>query len=176
MSSSGNNVFANRLAVHKNALKQIDGHKVEAGWFESARYKAGKGVSKDMVGLSIAQVAKWNEFGTSRAVESTSKDGKTVTTVVVHTPARPFMRYAQALFNKDRHEIQAKVGKKLIEGKITAVQALGQIGNALEGKIVLSIKTGPWPKNAPSTIAAKGFDAPLRDTSQMFQSVSSKVS
>lgn len=178
MSSSNNNAFNDRLNQHKKALRGIDGHMVEAGWFETARYKAGKGVSADMVGFSIAQVAKWNEFGTSRTVESKSEDGHTVVTIVEHIPARPFMRYAQALFNKDRHEIQARVGKKLIEGKIDAVQALGQIGNALEGKIVLSIKTGPWPPNAPSTAAAKGFakNTPLIDTGQMFKTVSSKVS
>lgn len=175
-SSNNNGAFNARLEQHKKALRQIDGHFVEAGWFESARYRAAKGISPSMVGFSIAQVAKWNEFGTSRAVESKSADGKTVITIIEHIPARPFMRYAQALFNKDRTELQARIGKKLIEGKISATQALGQIGNALEGKIVLSIKTGPWPRNAPSTIAAKGFDSPLRDTAQMFKTVSSKVS
>ena len=109
MSSSNNNAFNDRLNQHKKALRGIDGHMVEAGWFETARYKAGKGISPDQVGKSIAQVARWNELGTATI------------------PARPFMRYAQALFNKDRHEIQARVGKKLIEGKSDAVQALSLI-------------------------------------------------
>jgi hypothetical protein len=176
MPSSNNNAIDMRLEAHKKALKQLDGHKVEAGWFESARYKAAKNVPESQVGMPIAQVAFWNEHGTTRTVEETGPDGKTITSKVVHIPARPFMRFAMALFNRDRASIQKSIAKKIIDGKISPLQGLGQIGNALEGKIVLSIKTGPWPKNADSTVARKGFDAPLRDTAQMFKTVSSKVS
>ena len=167
-----NNKAKKRLETHKNAIKSLSGRKVEAGWFESARYKAGPRVNPDQVGMSIAQVARFNEFGTSRIV--TSEDGKTET--VEHTPARPFMRFAYVKFEAKRTEVQAKIGAKIIDGKISAEQGLAQIGLAMEGEIVDSIKNGPWPPNAPSTVKAKGFNAPLRDTKQMFKSVSSKVS
>lgn len=158
-----NSDFEKRLRKHQSALRAIDGKKVEAGWFESARYKAGtrpngKAIPASQVGMSIALIARINERGTATI------------------PARPFMRYAEVLFSRDRIEIQAKIGKKVIEGKISPDQALGQIGNALEAKIVESIKTGPWPRNADSTFESKGFDSPLRDTGQMFQTVTSKVS
>ncbi len=150
----------NRLKRHKEVIKGLDGRKVEAGWFESARYKAGKGVSANQVGMSIAQIARINEFGTATI------------------PARPFMRLAAINFNRDRNDIQAKIGKKVIDGVITPEQALGQIGLAMEAKIVDSIKNGNWPPNAESTAKAKGFkkNTPLIDTGQMFQNVTSKVS
>lgn len=147
-----------RLEQHRQALKGLGGKKVEAGWFETARYTAGPGVPEDKVGMSIAQVARFNEFGTATI------------------PARPFMRLASVHFNRDRHDIQAKIGMKVIDGKITPEQALGQIGLAMEGKIVDSIKNGNWPPNAESTAKAKGFNKPLIDTAQMFKAVSSKVS
>jgi hypothetical protein len=147
-----------RLEQHKKAIKELNGRKVEAGWFESARYKAGPRIPANAVGMSIAQVARINEFGTATI------------------PARPAMRLAAATFNRDRNEIQAKIGKKVIEGKITPEQALGQIGLSMEGHIVDSIKNGSWPPNAKSTVKKKGFNAPLRDSGQMMKNVSSKVS
>jgi hypothetical protein len=164
------------LNLHKNALKTINGHMIEAGWFETARYRAVGGKDQSNVGLSVAQVARWNEYGTTRSVTITGEDGKPKETRVEHVPARPFMRFAMALFNRDKTDLQRKIAKNIMDGKISPMQGLAQIGLAMEGKIVMSIKTGPWSRNAPSTVAAKGFDSPLRDTGQMFKTVSSKVS
>jgi hypothetical protein len=147
-----------RYQKHKQVIKDLSGRQVEAGWFESARYKAGKGVSEKQVGMSVAQIARINEFGTATI------------------PARPMMRLASENFQRDRNEIQTKIGKKLIDGKITPDKALAQIGLAMEGKIVDSIKNGNWKPNADSTVASKGFNKPLIDTAQMFQTVASKVS
>lgn len=86
------------------------------------------------------------------------------------------MRLAAIKFSQERTDIQAKIGKKVIEGKITPDKALAQIGMAMEAKIVDSIKNGNWPPNAESTEKAKGFNTPLIDTGQMLQQVASKVS
>ena len=161
-----NNKARSRFEKHKQAIKELTGKKVEAGWFESARYKATGGdikgdgfvMQKDKVGMSIAQVARINEFGTATI------------------PARPAMRLAAIHFSRDRVEIQARIGKKLIEGKINPNQALGQVGLAMEGAIVDSIKNGGWPPNAESTAKAKGFNKPLINTAQEIKAVASKVS
>lgn len=179
------------LARHIQALKAIpDGITVEAGWFESARYmkgarwavmarrasKAGKKdlakhyrakakAEGDMAGVPVAYIARIQEFG------ARVKRGKS--TIII--PARPFMRGAWSRFQQQRSAIQKNIAGKMAEGKIEPEQALAQIGMAMEGCIVESIKKGGWVANAPSTERKKGFNKPLIDTAQMWQSVSSKV-
>ncbi|USN16330.1 hypothetical protein PLUTO_00140 [Luteibacter phage vB_LflM-Pluto] len=85
------------------------------------------------------------------------------------------MRFAMAVFSMQRGTIQAKIARKVLEGKITPDQALAQIGMAMEGCIVDSIKSGNWLPNADSTVKKKGFNKPLIDKAVMFQTVSSKV-
>ena len=143
-----------RAQIEKlKAFATINGT-VEAGFFETSRYSS-KDKSKD--GLPLAQVARWNEFGAA------------------NRPARPFMRLAATNFSSDRKGIQYRISNRILHGQITAEQALGQIGLAMEAAIVDSIKNGNWPRNAPYTIAKKGFDSPLIDTAQMWQGVASKV-
>lgn len=148
---------------HIKALEALKGWSVEAGWFESARYPAAKGKS---VGVSVAQVARINEFG------AVIKRGKA--TIVI--PPRPFMRGAYANIKQKMPEVQKKIASQLMAGKIKPEQALKQIGLFMEGEIVLSIKNGGWVKNAPSTAKRKGFNTPLIHTGHMWQSVVSKVS
>ncbi|AWD92410.1 hypothetical protein [Xanthomonas phage Carpasina] len=143
-----------RIAAQMKSIKALTSKKIEAGWFESARYLAS---DKGDEGVQVAKIARINEFGTDTI------------------PARPFMRLAIDNFRRDRNSIQSRINKRVADGKITADQALGQIGMAMEAKIVDSIKDGQWEANAASTIAAKGFDKPLIDTAQMWKSVSSKV-
>lgn len=177
------------LDQHKKALKEIDGRKVEAGWFESAKYADGR---------SVAANARLQEFGGvidhpggTKYIEDAVVGGRYVGTRFVANdfsgehkvtgshkitiPARPFMRLASMTFQRKRTDVQVKISKRLIDGQITAEQALGQIGSAMEGEIVSSIKNGNWEPNAASTARAKGFNKPLIETSHMFQSVSSKV-
>lgn len=164
------------LERHMKALKGIEGKKVEAGWFESDIYPAGgtrgkAGATGGEQGIPVARVARILEFGAS--IKRQSSSGKEYT---INIPARPFMRYAWSQFSNSRVEIQAKIAHKLVQGKITPDQALGQIGLAIEGHIARSIKTGPWAPNAPVTVRIKGFDKPLIDTGHMWKTVSSKVS
>lgn len=148
---------------HIKALKEANGSKVEAGWFESDRYG---GTKKESVGVPVAKIARINEFG------ATITRGET--TIVI--PSRPFMRGAWLKFRSDRKKIQAKIAKQMVEKKLTGDQAMAQIGLILEGYIVKSIRDGGWQGNAESTIKKKGFDKPLIDTGHMWKTVSSKVS
>ena len=151
------------IARHINALKKVEGKKVEAGWFESDRYPAGKGSS---VGEQVAKIARIQEWG------ATIKRGNAEIVI----PSRAFMRKAWSDFNQQRAAIQVKVAKKVVNGEITQDQALAQIGEALVACIVRSIRGGEWERNAESTIKQKGFDKPLINTAHMWKTVNSKVS
>jgi len=148
------------------SLKKLKGMSVGAGWYSSARYQAAKGIPAKMVGMPIAIIAKINEYGAT-----IKRD-----TYQIVIPARPFMRYAATQVAKKAPDVQRSIAKRMAAGKLDPRQGLAQIGMFMEGEIVDSIKNGGWEPNAPSTIAKKGFDKPLIDTGQMWQSVTSKVS
>lgn len=159
---------------HIEALKQLKGMSAEAGWFETARYKGGKkpngqDIPSKQVGMAIARIMRIQEFGAT--IKRSGKKGNY--TIVI--PARPAMRLAAKNFEQSRESIQHVVASKLIRGAITPEQGLGQIALFLEGCIVDSIKNGGWAPNAARTVAKKGFDKPLIDTAQAWQSVASKV-
>lgn len=145
------------LEAQIKALKELRGKEVQTGWFESDKYADG---------TSTAYVARIVNFGCV-----VKQNG-----ITIIIPARPFMQKAYANFVSNRKKLENGLAKKLIEGKITPEQALAQIGMAMEGCIVESIRDGEWIPNAASTIAKKGFDKPLIDSAHMWQTVNSKVS
>jgi hypothetical protein len=171
---------------HIDALRALGkANEVEAGWFDSARYKAGKtsgGTVKDKdgnkvklkdreidpkkVGMSIAWVMRIQNFGATIK----RKNGK-----IIRIPPRPFMQLAYSNFLKRRKKIQARLAEDLLKGKVKPEKVLGQIGLELEGCIVDAIRDGDWEPNAKSTVEQKGFDKPLIDTSQAWQGVASSV-
>ena len=139
------------------ALKRLEGKSVETGWFESDRYDNGD---------QVAYIARIVNFG---CVVDTGK-------MRIVIPARPFMNKAYESFVQKRRKLESGIAKKLISGSISPDQALEQIGLFIEGEIVKSIRDGEWQPNADSTIAKKGFDKPLIDTSHMWKTVNSKIS
>lgn len=182
------------LERHKSALKQISGMSVEAGWFESARYPTQNG----QPGIPVAEVARIQEFGGeiehpggTKYIRDAIVGDRFVGTRFVKNdfpgehevtkphkiiiPARPFMRHAWSNFLVRRVQLQKQLATDILSGKVTPDKALGKIALVLEGLIAKSIRDGNWTPNAPSTVAAKGFDKPLIDTSHMLQSLSSKV-
>jgi hypothetical protein len=189
---------ADMIERHIAALKSIEGKSVTAGWFETDRYPPREG---ETTGKSIAEVANLLEYGGTiqhpggttyiddaivkgkaagaRFVNAETFKGQPTKVTGPHTitiPPRPFMRLAARNFMTKRKALQKKMTDRLMRGDITADQMLAQVGVAMENEIVKSMKNGNWTPNAPSTIARKGFDRPLIDTSLMWQSVSSKVS
>lgn len=106
-------------------------------------------------GTSVATVAFFNEFGTSRA------------------PPRPFFR--QMIASKSPGWGQALVKALRANGGDTHA-ALNLMGEGIKGQLVESIRNFSSPGNAPSTIAKKGFDKPLVDTGLMIRSVDYEVS
>jgi hypothetical protein len=119
---------------------QFDGPRVlKVGFLKGATYP----ISEDAPeGLSVAQVAAWNEFG-----------------VPVHNqPPRPFFRLmivaqapkwgklTAALLKANNHDVDV---------------VLDIMGQEIQGRIKESINALMTPELAASTIAKKGFDKPL---------------
>ena len=110
------------------------------------------GAAADEDGVDIANIAMWNELGTSRS------------------PARPFMRKSVDE-NKDKIKAMcARQLKRLAQGA-SAEDILEKIGVFQKGLIQRKIVDGTFEPNAPSTIRKKGSSRPLIDTGRMRQSV-----
>ena len=110
------------------------------------------GAAADEDGVDIANIAMWNELGTSRS------------------PARPFMRKSVDE-NKDKIKAMcARQLKRLAQGA-SAEDILEKIALFQKGLIQRKIVDGTFEPNAASTIRKKGSSRPLIDTGRMRQSV-----
>lgn len=145
---------------HIEALRSLEGTKIESGWFESNVYPDG---------THVAEVARINEFGT--VIARPSKKGPVMQII----PARPFMRFAWSNFLQSSRSLQKQLAKQIFSGAIRPEDAVGKLASLLEGEIVNSIYNGPWTPNAASTERAKGFNKPLIKDSIMAQSVNSRI-
>lgn len=130
----------------------IEDDGVNVGWFEDQRYNDG---------TSVAQVARWNEYGTKQGV-----------------PQRPFvrrtvMKHREEWIEKMRTMVQREMDKK--KG-VNIDRALKQFGEIVKGDIQMTILEGGFEKNAPSTIRRKGAGLPpLIDTGVMISSIQART-
>lgn len=131
------------------ALAEIAGKmegSVRVGFMEGASYPDG---------TPVAAVAFWNEFGTSKA------------------PSRPFFR---TTIGEKSGEWADKLGRAAKNYDFDGAKVLEFMGGQIQEDIQSSINGWTDPGNAESTIRQKGFNAPLRDTMQMHNSVDYEVS
>jgi len=108
-------------------------------------------------GVTIAEVAIYNEYGTETA------------------PPRSFMR---AMLDRRRNEllrIQNRLVDQVQSGKLTMFDALTQYGEHLSLRLVEEIQSFTTPENAAATIAAKGSEHPLIDTGAMMGATDYRV-
>lgn len=97
--------------------------------------------------------AIWNEFGTRRI------------------PARPFVRTSWRN-NRNKYLAMCRAdAKQIFAGTMTVQRSLNRIGVIAQGDMQMSVTTGGWTPNAPSTIRRKGSSRPLIDTGKMRQSI-----
>lgn len=108
-------------------------------------------------GVSVLQVANWNEFGTE------------------NIPARPFIGGWFDAHKKDNDGIVIKAGEKVAKGQLSAEKFGDYIGVQLKAEAQANIAMGVPPPNAPSTIARKGSSTPLIDTGLLRSSIDYKV-
>ena len=125
-------------------IDKIKEGKVRVGWWANSKYSGN---------LTVPQVARWNEFGTPRV------------------PARPFVRPAihrneQDLRERLRHQYQ-----DALRNNKDSMVVLERFGVYVKGLIQDEIVSGHHRPNRPSTIKKKGFNAPLRDTLLMLNSI-----
>ena len=133
-----------------NKILSLNGKTVSAGIHTDA--------GNEKNGVSIAQVATYNEFGTKRI------------------PARPFIRLSFENHNKEWNDVADEQLTAMINSGKTASGALSAVGEAMKKDIVSIIgDTSQLRHNAPSTIAKKGFDAPLYDTGKLKAAIDYKV-
>ncbi len=124
-------------------LQKMTNMEVQVGFQGDEKYEDG---------TTIAEVAAYNEFGSS------------------DTPERPFMRQS---FENHESELQAAcdAANRLVSSGGSADQALQQIGVVAKGLVQEEIVNGGFAPNAESTIRKKGSEQPLIDTGTMRQAV-----
>lgn len=104
----------------------------------------------DEGGAPVAQVAFWNEYGTSRS------------------PARPFFRTMIANESGGWADLVANAARYYgYDGS----KALAAVGERIRDQLQESIRGWQDPSNAPYTVEKKGFNKPLIDTGHMLNSV-----
>ncbi|CAD6049209.1 hypothetical protein [Escherichia coli] len=127
--------------------KQFSNIQLKVGFLEGATYG---GV------IPVPMVAATNEFGNPAH----------------NQPPRPFFRNAIAEHEEEWKEQTAL----LIERGDDIEEVFSMLGTIISADIQQSIRSLDSPPLSPVTIARKGFDNPLIDTSNMLYSVSYEVS
>lgn len=114
----------------------------------------GKRIETGLQTPKLAQIAFWNEYGTSKI------------------PARSFMR--ESLKGKSGIDLKRVIKnniKALVCGQQTMMRTINNIGSFHESQIVEIIVDKDDPKNKDSTVAQKGFDDPLIHKGTMRDSI-----
>lgn len=133
--------------IAKNLAPAGGKPQVKAGFLSDATYPDGS---------SVAMVAAIDEFGAPSRGQ----------------PPRPFFRNMIAQHGKQWPD---QVAKLLKAHDYNARIVLGLMGELIVGQLKQSINDLVEPPLAPSTIAAKGFDKPLIETSHMINSADYEV-
>lgn len=130
-------------------------HTIQVGIF------APKATRKNAKGLGNPDLGAIHEFGSvSRGIAPRS------------FLRMPLIQYGQEIIK------EGTIGMDYFLAKGNFIQVLKNIGLACEVAINRAFVTrgfGSWKPNAPSTVARKGSDMPLIDTSQLRRSIASRV-
>ena len=140
--------FKNLIKACKKAHKR----QIRFGWLEKKRYPA----AKNKPSLYVAQVAFWQEFGTSRFV------------------ARPYFRQ---LINQVKYRFNDDIRwflKGVTEGIVDDQQLLN-LANEIDYTYHATVSRQQYKKLSPITIRIKGHDFQLDNTGVMLNSFKAKV-
>ena len=108
-------------------------------------------------GVSIAEYAAFNEFGT-----------RTI-------PERPFMRKTFDDNLANHNKLIERLFKGMLGGKLDAKMAFKILGQQTEDDMKNTIMTGIFTPNSDCTVAKKGSSRPLIDTGTMRNSIRYEV-
>lgn len=132
----------------KSILNEFDNMSSEIGWFSHQHYKDG---------TPVAYVAQIHEFGAPQK----------------NIPPRPFMRPTGEKHHKEWAEAFKRGMIASVNNQLTPYHVFEQIGSLVAGQIADSIKAVTSP---PLKYKQRfGNQSPLRDTKQLFQSVTNKT-
>lgn len=140
-----------------SSIQDIDkGMNALADWF--TRNAKGGHIDIGYFTPEVALYAGANEFGTATI------------------PSRPFMRET---FDEQTPHLQRMIDTAALRAQkanIDLPDALIPAANHLRNSIITKIQSGMAPGNAPSTVARKGYDAPLTHTGQLQRALSWRTS
>lgn len=109
----------------KKRMKSLEEYSAQVGWFESARYDDG---------VPVAQVAIYNEYGTSRI------------------PPRPFMRPTAESQKGEWARTTGKVVSQVLRGKMSAEQGMTLVAQKAAGDMRQTITQVFEPELSPVTV------------------------
>ena len=140
--------------------------------------KGGSALEKRLAGLA-AKVTKPANLSVGFLEDATYPDGKRVAMVAAiqdfgggKSPPRPFFRSMVADKSPQWGDAIASL---LQSNDYDATKTMGQMGAGIKGQLQQSIVDFNGVPLSPKTIAAKGFDKQLVDTSVMLNAVDFKV-
>lgn len=134
-----------KKALSDISKKAKNAASVDVGFLADATYPNG---------VSVPMVAALNEFGTEKA------------------PPRPFFR---GMISDKSGEWPDAVAGLLVANNYDARKTLEQTGAAIKGQLQEAITVYVGPPLSPVTIARKGHDKQLVDSSTMLRSVDFRV-
>lgn len=133
-------------AVH--SLEKLAGCEVKIGiQSDAGRYDNG---------ISVLDVAVWNEYGTSRI------------------PSRPFIRQCYALHSERAAALLKNAVIQVGKGADPFI-VLSRVGLWYETQMKHTLRSFPWKPNSPITVKRKKSNKPLIDTGQLVNSIRYEV-
>lgn len=142
--------------VEKN-VKQLNKRHIRFGWYEGKFYP-----TSSNSGLSIAQVAYWQEYGRAGVGDTPS------------IPSRPYFRQAINAIKRSSNKHIASIFKTALFGGDTTTK-LQKMSDSFVGKYRASVASQNYKKLAPYTVALKGNSYQMIDSGVMVSSFKSRV-
>lgn len=140
---------------YKNAIKTINEFTTKPSVKIGVLEKSGN--HDEAQGLTVADVASFNEFGTETI------------------PERSFIRSTVDLKFNSYVEKSRMLQSKCVLQALSVKKALSVLGELIRADIINTINSGVEPENAPSTIASKRSSKPLIDSGQLKQSINYEI-
>jgi hypothetical protein len=131
----------------KRELAALDGAYTQVGLQQGDEHKS--------FGQAVAEIGAIHEFGAPGA----------------GIPRRSWLSTALEKNVRSLRGLKTRLLNSIYEGKRSAVQALGLLGQVHEDQVKANIVDGEFAPLKPETIRRKGSSKPLIDTAQMRQSV-----
>lgn len=129
----------------------------------------------------LQMISRVNEFGMTiypknyEYLSVPNGKGGVVKLKSVTIPSRPFIRYTFEQKQEQWGSYTVEQLSKLIRGNIKSKTLLNRVGKRMQTDIQKTITHFKSPKNAPLTIANKGFDNPLEHTGKLKKSITYRV-